>query len=105
VAENFSLKGGARLGRTTEAFISASEDLTSARASVNSLLGREGDVSVPIGILYGAEDNLLDPSLHGEKFAELSGADLKLLKGRGHMIPLTAPKLCADYIQDMAKRI
>ena len=104
ILPDFWVKGGGKLGRSPGAFISASEDLVQSRASVEEVAGREGELTMPVGVLYAEADEILDPKLHGEKFAELSGADLKLLPNRGHMIPLTAPDDCADFIREMAAK-
>ena len=104
ILPDFWVKGGGKLGRSPGAIISASEDLVQSRASVEEVAGREGELTMPVGVLYAEADEILDPKLHGEKFAELSGADLKLLPNRGHMIPLTAPDDCADFIREMAAK-
>ena len=90
------------LGRRPEGFIAASQDLAQSRASVDKILGREDELKMPIGVLYGAEDNILDPALHGKAFSEKTGATYAELPDRGHMIPLTAPKDCADFIRKVA---
>lgn len=104
VAPNFAMQGGARMGRMPDAFIAASEDLTQGRASAPAMVNRESEITVPVGVLYAAEDQILDPALHGEAFAEAAGAELKILPDRGHMIPLTAPEDCAAFIRGMAAK-
>ena len=104
VAADFWIKGGGKLGRSPGAFIAASEDMVNGRNSVDEVVGREGELTMPVGVLYAEADEILDPKLHGEKFAELSGADLKTLPNRGHMIPLTAPDDCAAFIREMAAK-
>lgn len=104
ISPDFMVQGGGKLGRSPGAFISASEDMVKGRDSVAEVVGREDELTMPIGVLYAEADEILDPSLHGEKFAELSGADLKILPNRGHMIPLTAPDDCAAFIRDMAAK-
>ncbi len=104
IAPNFWVKGGGKLGRSPGAFISASEDMVSGRASVEAVMGRESELKIPVGVLFAEADEILDPKLHGEKFAELSGAELKFLPNRGHMIPLTAPDDCAAFIREMAAK-
>ena len=44
---------------------------------------------------------ILDMKLHGEKFAELSGTQIKVLAGKGHMLPLTQPEACSTFIRSM----
>jgi pimeloyl-ACP methyl ester carboxylesterase len=104
IVRDFGPKAGATLGRTPQAFIAASEDMQRARETVGEVAGREAQLKLTSAVLFGADDNILDPALHGEKFASLTGAELKLLPGRGHMIPMTAPRDCAAFIREMAER-
>ena len=104
IVPDFGIKGGGKLGRSPAAFISASEDMVNGRSSVQYVVGREGELKMPVGVLFAEKDEILDPALHGATFAELSGAELRTLPNRGHMIPLTAPDDCADFIRDMAAR-
>jgi pimeloyl-ACP methyl ester carboxylesterase len=105
VPDDFLHRGGGILGRRPEGFIAAAQDLARARASVKDILGREAELKMPIGVLFGASDNILDPSAHGKTFADKTGGSYAELDGRGHMIPLTAPEDCAAFIRDMAKKI
>ncbi len=106
IAPDFLERGGGILGRRPESFIAAAQDLAQSRDSVHDVLGREAELKkTKIGVLYGASDNILDPTLHGKEFAEKTGASYEELEGRGHMIPLTAPKDCADFITKMAKAV
>ena len=102
---DFARRGGAIAGRRPEIFVSSSEDLVMSRASVDEVAGREAELTMPVGVLYGAEDAILDPDLHGRAFSEKAGAELTMLPGRGHMIPFTAPEECADFIRKMAARV
>ncbi|TNF59432.1 MAG: alpha/beta hydrolase [Rhodobacteraceae bacterium] len=102
---DFPERGGGLQGRRPESFIAAAQDMARSRATVDQLVGREGELKLPIGILYGAADNLLDPARHGKAFAEKTGGTYAELAGKGHMIPLTAPKDCADFIRAMAQKV
>ena len=101
VSENFSIKGGGDLALTSKAFIKTSEDLVFALSSAPLLVGREKELDVPTKTLFGEKDEILDVKLHGEKFAELSGTQIKVLAGKGHMLPLTQPEECATFIRSM----
>ena len=105
IADGFLERGGGILGRRPESFIAAAQDLTMSRASVTEILGREADLKLPIGVLYGAADNILDPVHHGKVFAEKTGGEYAELPDRGHMIPLTAPEECAEFIRKMAAKM
>lgn len=104
IAPDFFVKGGGKLGRSPGAFVSASEDMVYGRGSVDEVAGRESELTMPVGVLFAEADEILDPKLHGQKFASLSGANLKMLPNRGHMIPLTAPDDCAAFIREMAQK-
>ena len=101
VSENFSIKGGGDLALTSKAFIKTSEDLVFALSSAPLLVGREKELNVPTKTLFGEKDEILDVKLHGEKFAELSGTQIKVLAGKGHMLPLTQPEECSTFIRSM----
>ena len=105
VCDNFAVKGGGDFALSSNSFIKTSEDLTFAISSAPSVVGREKELKLPIGVLFGEDDEILDAKLHGEKFSELTGAELKILPNRGHMLPLTEPEECAEFIQGIMKKI
>jgi pimeloyl-ACP methyl ester carboxylesterase len=66
---------------------------------------RYEDLTVPVGILFGAGDRVLDPAVHGKGLAaRVAGADLELIEGGGHMIPVTSAERTAAFIARMAQR-
>jgi pimeloyl-ACP methyl ester carboxylesterase len=101
ISENFSVRGGGDLALSSKAFIKTSEDLVFALSSAPLLMGREQELDVPTKILFGEHDKIIDAKLHGEKFAKLSGAKIKILSGKGHMLPLTQPEECSAFIRNM----
>ena len=101
VSENFSIRGGGDLALSSNTFIKTSEDLVFALSSAPLLVGREEELDVPTKILFGEQDKILDAKIHGEKFAKLSGAQIKILSGKGHMLPLTQPEECSAFIRHM----
>lgn len=108
ICADFATRGGALLNRRAQMFISTAQDLSQARASVSEVVGREAELKrldAPVGVLFGAADEILDPVVHGERFAEISGASYDRIPGKGHMIPLTAPRACADFIRSIAARM
>ena len=105
VCNNFAIKGGGDFALSSNSFIKTSEDLTFAISSAPSVVGRENELKLPIGVLFGEDDEILDAKLHGEKFSELTGAELKILPNKGHMLPLTEPEECAEFIHLMMQKI
>ena len=105
VCDNFAVKGGGDFALSSKSFIKTSEDLIFAMSSAPSVVGREKELKLPIGVLFGEDDEILDAKLHGEKFSELTGAELKILPNKGHMLPLTEPEECAEFIHGIMKKI
>ncbi len=67
------------------------------------MMQRYPTLTMPLGILYGRGDQILDPALHGERLAAaVPGADLTLMEG-GHMIPVTKPDDVAAWIRERSR--
>ncbi|MBK0326332.1 alpha/beta fold hydrolase [Rhodobacteraceae bacterium F11138] len=101
---DFMLRGGAALGMRPQAFVTASADATGLQAQAADITARyDTDLQVPGGILFGAADPILSPDVHGRTMQKY-GLEFETLQGRGHMIPITAPADCADFIIRMAAK-
>ncbi|MGR3563033.1 MAG: alpha/beta fold hydrolase [Heliomarina sp.] len=96
--DNFLTRGGAALGLRPGAFVAASGDLVALEKALPEQVARYGELTVPGGVLYGAADALLDPETQGRSM-ERYGLTCEFLPDRGHMLPLTAPEDCADFIR------
>src|SRR5262249_55975939 len=68
VAPDFALKGGGLLTLRPCSFVGASADLIAAH-ELGEMPARYKDLTVPVGILYGTGDRILDPGLHGKGLA------------------------------------
>ena len=99
---DFLVRGGAILGLRPSSFIGASTDLEGATLSMPDQVARyASELKVPGGVLFGSEDNLLSPDQHGRSM-QAFGLVHEEVQGLGHMIPITAPDACADFIRRMA---
>ena len=86
VPGDFGLKGGGMLALKPASFQSGVFEIASGPAEMTAQAARYGEIAVPVAILYGRGDYLLDPALHGEKTAaEIPGCRLTLIEG-GHML-------------------
>ncbi|SFT98497.1 alpha/beta fold hydrolase [Sedimentitalea nanhaiensis] len=102
--EDFMIRGGAVLGMRPQAFVAASADVVGMQSDAARVSARyAAELTVPGGILYGAADAILSPAAHGHTM-QAHGLDYETLEARGHMIPITAPADCADFIRRMAAR-
>lgn len=101
VPGDFMLRAAAVLGLRPKGFMSSSEDLVALENAMPAQVARYPSLSVRGGILYGADDALLPADVHGSPM-QAFGLSCALLPGRGHMLPITAPQDCADFVRRMA---
>ncbi|MDQ0140235.1 alpha/beta fold hydrolase [Cupriavidus necator] len=105
VPDDFLTRGGGLLALRPRHFLAASEDLLGAAQSLPAMLRDYGTLSVPVSVLYGRDDRILDFAEHGEALlAKVPGATLTLVSG-GHMLPVTAIAACVDFVRDAAARM
>lgn len=105
VPADFPTRGGGLLALRPSHFIGASEDLLGVAHSLPPLLSRYSDLRVPVSILFGREDRILDYRMNGEAFvAKLPAARLTLVNG-GHMLPVTAVQTSVDFVRAAAMQL
>jgi pimeloyl-ACP methyl ester carboxylesterase len=103
---DFATKGGGLLALRPRSFIAASSDLMAAPEDLEKMPARYGSLKVPVGILFGTHDRMLNIVRHGEAAAEkIPGVDFEWIKGEGHMLPITSPDRVAKFIGRMAQRV
>jgi pimeloyl-ACP methyl ester carboxylesterase len=104
VPPDFELRGGALLGARPSHFIGASTDLAAVESDLPEMAERYPSMTVPVGVLYGRGDRILDPQSQGRALADkVPGARLELVEG-GHMLPMTLPDDSARFIEATAAR-
>jgi pimeloyl-ACP methyl ester carboxylesterase len=102
VPHDFATRGGGLLGLRPGAFLSASADLQALPDRLPEQQMRYGELRVPVSILYGKDDRILDWRTHGLALADkVDGARLELVAG-GHMLPITHPDVTAAFIDAAA---
>lgn len=101
---SFDIDGGGVLGLRPESFIAASKDMTSVPDELASMTSRYPSLTIPIDVIFGRQDPILDYRVHGEHLvAALSNATLHLIEG-GHMIPVTAADQVVNWVRQAAER-
>jgi pimeloyl-ACP methyl ester carboxylesterase len=99
VPEDFSTRGGGLLGLRPSSFYAASTDLISVQDDLPTMENRYTTLRVPVDVLYGRDDRILDWRHHGDALKrKLQRTTLKLVEG-GHMLPVTAPTVTTEWIQ------
>lgn len=105
VPPDFIRLGGGALGLRPQSFCAASTDMESINDGFAETIRRYPSLTIPVGILFGKADQLLDYRVHGQATKDqIPGLDLKLMEG-GHMLPVTAPDAVADFIRRMARAV
>ena len=96
---DFATRGGGLLGLRPASFRGACEDLVAARDDLPGMVARYPSLRLPVSVLFGAEDRILDAQKHGAALrALIPGAKVEIVPG-GHMLPLTQPELTADFVR------
>ena len=63
-------------------------------------------LSVPIAVLYGTHDRMLDPLVHGEALqVALPQMRLECATGAGHLLPLTVPDGVTRFVREVAASV
>ncbi len=102
VPADFGTKGGGFLGVRPSHFIAACQDLHAVPNGMDALVAAYARMDVPVQVLFGRGDLLLDPAEQGGALAKvLPGATLTLVDG-GHMLPLTQAERTTQFIAAVA---
>lgn len=87
--EDFPIKAGGALAIRPQSFQMGCYELHMAPDIMQAQAPHYGEIAVPVAILYGRQDALLDPELHGGKTAAaVQHGKVDYLDG-GHMLPVT----------------
>lgn len=102
VPADFVTRGGGALSQRPAAIAAAAADLASAARDMAGLAASYPTLTVPTAILYGREDAILAPALHGHRtVAQIPGARIEVIEG-GHMLPVTRPDDCLRFVRAAA---
>ncbi|KAB0466161.1 alpha/beta hydrolase, partial [Pseudomonas tolaasii] len=80
-------------------------EINTVNAHLPEMVKRYAQLTLPIGLMYGARDKVLDFQKHGQALAsKVPGLKLQVVEGRGHMLPITATERVAAVVEQVAKR-
>ncbi len=100
VPADFATSAGGLLALRPGQFFAASSDLVNAGEDLPGIEERYSSIRVPVGILFGKSDQILDHAQHGVAMqSKIPGLVVSLVDG-GHMLPLSAPELTARWIAE-----
>ena len=102
VPGDFATKGGGLLGLRPRSFYAASSDMMAVPGELPAMESRYASLRLPVDVLYGREDKILDWRSHGEALKrKLDSTNLRLVDG-GHMLPVTAPSVTMEWLRAIA---
>jgi len=100
---DFPIRGGGILGLRPRSFYNTSSDMRAVNLDLGKMVARYASLQVPVRILYGTSDQVLSHQVHGEAMkAKSSLVSVELVPG-GHMLPISAPDLTAEFIKAAAR--
>ena len=73
-------------------------------AELPGLAARYSALAVPVDILYGRQDRILDARVHGESMPSIQPRVRLSLVDGGHMLPVTQPEMTMQWLLDVAAR-
>ncbi|WEF35103.1 alpha/beta fold hydrolase [Pseudoduganella chitinolytica] len=104
VPHDFALKGGGLLSLRPGQFLAAADDLQALPAELPALSARYAGLRVPVAVLFGRDDAILDWQRHGAGLVAAAPQVLLETVAGGHMLPVTQPDVSAAFIAAAAQR-
>ncbi|WP_413184176.1 alpha/beta fold hydrolase [Paraburkholderia sacchari] len=101
VPADFRTRGGALLSVRPKGFYHASLDLAAIEDSndLEQMEQRYADLTIPVDVLFGRDDVVLDWMHHGDALRRRSSrVTLDVVNG-GHMLPVTAPSSTSEWLR------
>lgn len=71
-----------------------------------NIVEQAGQINVPV-LVIGGEKDIVEPvdRLRKEVLGSIDGAELMVVKGSGHLLPLEAPALVARHIENFVAQV
>ena len=105
IPRDFALRGGGLRSLRPDSFCGASVDLAAVDDDLQPQQRRYGELKLPLRILYGEGDRILDWRAQGEALrAKVPQADLRVIPG-GHMLPVTHVAETSAWLEESASAV
>ena len=102
---DYAVEGGAMAGLRPQHFYATSTDLLGSRLDLQGYEARHGDITMPVGILFGTEDRILNYERHGLSMTDrIPGIELEIVEGVGHMPQYAETERVVAFIRRIAGR-
>lgn len=102
---DYGTAGAAMAALRPSHFYAASTDAVATAGRLGDQDRRYGELRLPVGVIYGAADRVLDCSRHSASLAgQIAGLDLEICEDVGHMPHYAEPARVAAFIRRIAAR-
>lgn len=102
---DFRVRGAGLLGLRPRAFVVASTDYAAVGLDMPALTARFSELKMPVGVLYGDSDRILDPVANLDALrSAIPQLDEEVLPGIGHMVQISMPDETEAFIRRMAAK-
>ena len=103
--DDYAVSGGAMIALLPSHFYAASTDFVATPRDMPRQETRYGELRMPVGIIFGGADRVLDVERNGRSMAgQVRDLDLEILEGVGHMPQFAERERVAAFIRRMAAR-
>jgi pimeloyl-ACP methyl ester carboxylesterase len=103
VPADYPTRGGGLLSLRPSQFVSASADFCAIGEALAPLQTHWAELALPVSVLYGRQDRILDYRANGEELLRQRPATRLELVDGGHMLPLTQPDATAQFVRASAR--
>lgn len=102
---DYAVAGGAMVGLRPSHFFATSTDAVEARRDLRQQQERYGELAMPVGILFGTADRVLDYRRQGLAMeGRIAGLELESVDGIGHMPQYAVTGQVVAFIRRIAAR-
>lgn len=102
---DYAVAGGAMVGLRPQHFYGTSLDLLGSRLDLAGYEERYGEITMPVGILFGTKDRILSYEQNGLAMTDrIAGVELEIVDGVGHMPQYAETDRVVAFVRRIAGR-
>lgn len=103
--KDYGTSGGGFAGLRPSHFYASSADMVAIELNLGAIEARYGELDLPVAVMFGTADRVLDYRLHGEPLiGRIKGLEFDLVEGLGHMPQFVVPQRVAAMIRRIAAK-
>jgi pimeloyl-ACP methyl ester carboxylesterase len=99
VPRQFWRRAGGLLGMRPDTLLTGAREISSQQRELGAMQARYASLSIPVSMLFGAGDRLLDAKTQGEAFCAVAPQAKLVVVPGGHCLPMTQPRDCENFIR------